>query len=258
MAAELVLREGAKDQLVELELGKVLQNFGVCQVQLTSDGELRASNFSKVGFIRSGDSVIRIEPKISIPKVLQLLSPTLEEVQFFKEEVELLESDDWTHALIDFFLKASFRALARGPLHGYRQASDSANLVKGRIDFSRQLKRNPGRPIPVEIDYDEFSPDIPENRILLTALRVLLTRFPLGAEQRNRLVELQFLLANVTPIELHKRLPEIHLHTLNEHYGPAIRISELVLGYQGLDSFFGTASANSYLLDMEKIFEKYL
>ena len=258
MGGVVVLREGGKDQLVDLELAKVLQNFGVCQVQLTTDGKLRASNFSKVGFIRDGDSLIRIEPKISIRKVLQLISPTLEDVQILSGQVEISESDDWTHALTEFFISASNVALALGPLHGYREVSEAANLVKGRIDFSRQLKRNPGRPIPIEIDFDEFSPDIPENRIILTALQVLLTRFPLDANQRNRLFELQYVLASVTPIEHHKRIPNVTLTSLNNHYGSALRISELILGFQGLDSDVGETSANSFLLDMEKIFEKYL
>lgn len=258
MGGVVVLREGGKDQLVDLELAKVLQNFGVCQVQLTTDGKLRASNFSKVGFIRDGDSLIRIEPKISIRKVLQLISPTLEDVQILSDQVEISESDDWTHALTEFFISASNVALALGPLHGYREVSEAANLVKGRIDFSRQLKRNPGRPIPIEIDFDEFSPDIPENRIILTALQVLLTRFPLDANQRNRLFELQYVLASVTPIEHHKRIPTVTLTSLNNHYGSALRISELILGFQGLDSDVGETSANSFLLDMEKIFEKYL
>ena len=258
MGGVVVLREGGKDQLVDLELAKVLQNFGVCQVQLTTDGKLRASNFSKIGFIRDGDSLIRIEPKISIRKVLQLISPTLEDVQILSGQVEISESDDWTHALTEFFISASNVALALGPLHGYREVSEAANLVKGRIDFSRQLKRNPGRPIPIEIDFDEFSPDIPENRIILTALQVLLTRFPLDANQRNRLFELQYVLASVTPIEHHKRIPNVTLTSLNNHYGSALRISELILGFQGLDSDVGETSANSFLLDMEKIFEKYL
>jgi len=258
MDGVVVLREGEKDQLVDLELAKVLQNFGVCQVQLTSEGQLRASNFSKVGFIRSGDSLIRIEPKISIRKVLQLISPNLEDVQILSEPVEISESDDWTNALTEFFLSASTAALALGPLHGYREVSEAANLVKGRIDFSRQLKRNPGRPIPIEIDFDEFSPDIPENRIILTALQVLLTRFPLETTQRNRLFKLQYVLAAVTPIEHHKTIPTVTLTSLNNHYGPALRISELILRFQGLDADFGETSANSFLLDMEKIFEKYL
>lgn len=254
----VVLREGEKDQLVDLELAKVLQNFGVCQVQLTSEGQLRTSNFSKVGFIRHGNSLIRIEPKISIRKVLQLISPTLEDVQILSEQVEISESDDWTHALTEFFISASNVALALGPLHGYRGVSEAANLVKGRIDFSRQLKRNPGRPIPIEIDFDEFSPDIPENRIILTALQVLLTRFPLDVDQRNRLFELQYVLAAVTPIEHHKRIPTVTLTSLNNHYGPALRIAELILGFQGLDADVGETSASSFLLDMERIFEKYL
>ena len=258
MDGVVVLREGEKDQLVDLELAKVLQNFGVCQVQLTSEGQLRTSNFSKVGFIRHGNSLIRIEPKISIRKVLQLISPTLEDVQILSEQVEISESDDWTHALTEFFISASNVALALGPLHGYRGVSEAANLVKGRIDFSRQLKRNPGRPIPIEIDFDEFSPDIPENRIILTALQVLLTRFPLDVDQRNRLFELQYVLAAVTPIEHHKRIPTVTLTSLNNHYGPALRIAELILGFQGLDADVGETSASSFLLDMERIFEKYL
>lgn len=252
------LQEGAGEQVVDLELGKLLQKLGVCQVQLTQEGELRANNFSKVGFIRHGDTVVHIRPKISIRKVLQLLSPNLDDFQILESDVQLASTDDWTFALVDLFVASAKKALARGPLHGYKAVSDSADLVKGRIDFARQLKRNPGLPIPLEIDFDDFTPDIAENRIVLTALQVLLTRFSLPVEKRTALVQIEYLLSSVTPIPVHERVPRTVIGELNGHYAQVLRISDLILSYQGIESEIGETSVNSYLLNMERVFERYL
>lgn len=252
------LQEGVKDQVVGLELGKLLQNLGVCQVQLTSEGELRANNFSKVGFIRQGDTVVHIRPKVSIRKALQLISPNLDDFQLLESEVQLASTDDWTFALVDLFVASAKKALARGPLHGYKSVSDCAGLVKGRVDFARQLKRNPGRPIPIEIDFDDFTADIAENRIVLTALQVLLTRFPLPVEKRTALVQIEHLLPFVTPFLAHERIPTAVINELNGHYAPVLRISDLILSFQGIESELGETSAHSYLLNMEKVFERYL
>jgi len=255
---QLVLKEGEQDQIVGLELGKHLQRLGVCQVQLTNEGELRASNFAKIGFLRVGDSLVQIQPKVSIRKVLQLLSPRLEHFDVLEGEVGLSSSEDWTHAVVEFFIAATNRALARGPLYGYVAISEAANLVKGRIDFSRQLKRNPGKPIPVEIDFDDFSPDIPENRMLLTALQVLFTRFPLTETQRRSLIEFRYKLVGVEAIPVHHRIPRIEISRLNDHYRSSLRLAELIVGYQGMSVDSGDLGSDSFLIDMEKVFEKYL
>lgn len=258
MADQVTLVEGDRDQHVTLELGKQLQRLGVCQVQLTQEGELLASNFSKIGFLRVGDTLVQIRPKVSIRKVLQLLSPSLEHFDITEGQIGITDSEDWTFALVGFFIAACGRALARGPLHGYKLVSEAGNLVKGRIDFSRQLKRSPGRPIPVEIDFDDFVPNIPENQMLLTALERLSTRLPLAHHQKRALQEFRFKLTGVETIPIHQRIPKIEITTVNEHYRSALRMAELIVGFQGMDTQAGDLGSDSFLIDMEKVFEKYV
>ena len=45
--------------------------------------------------------------------------------------------------------------------------------VRGRVRIAQQLRRRTGLPLPVEVTYDDFTPDILENRLLRAAIDTL-------------------------------------------------------------------------------------
>lgn len=92
------------------------------------------------------------------------------------------------------------RALRRGLMQGYRPTEESALVVRGRIREAEQIRRRFGMTLPVEVAYDEFSTDIPENRILRTAVDRLLRLPGVPGDVRRRLLHQRVRLADITPV----------------------------------------------------------
>ncbi len=98
-------------------------------------------------------------------------------------------------ALADHFRRAGAEARL---LQGYRTEQDALFTVRGRIAFEEQLRRRSGWAIPIEVRYDEFTTDIAENQILLSALHVMLGVPRLRSEVRRGLLHLTHRLSEVT------------------------------------------------------------
>ena len=254
----LVLKEGNSKQEVPMLVGSELQKQGICDISLGEDGKFFASNFSRVGLIKVGNTTVEIRPKISVAQVLQLLIGDLSGFKSLDQRAEIETDQSWTVALVEFFLKKTEEALSRGPHHGYVSVSESSRVIRGRIDFSRQAKKSPGILIPIEVDYDEYTPDIPENRILKTAIQIAKSRLTLFSPLRTRILRLDSILKDVSILNSWGNSPHIEFNRLTEHYKPAISLAELIIRFSGIDSRRGDTSATSFLLHMEKIFEKFI
>lgn len=254
----LVLTEGNYKQEVSMSIGLELQKRGICDISLGENGNFFASNFSRVGLIKIGNTTVEIRPKISVAQVLQLLSGDFSGFKSLDGGAEIEIHQSWTVALVDFFVRAAEDALSRGPHHGYVSISESSKVIRGRIDFSRQAKKAPGMLVPIEVDYDEFTPDILENQILKTAIQIIKSRLSLLSPIRTRILVLDSVLQDVSNLKSWGNVPRITFTRLTEHYKPAIVLAELIIKFSGLDSKRGDTPANSFLLQMEKIFEKFV
>ena len=97
--------------------------------------------------------------------------------------------------------KSSARQAERAHLCGVRQgyvtADDSLALVRGRIRVA-QIARRPGILLPLEVRYDDYSPDIPENQILRNACRLMSGLDRLDGRLQARLVHLDARLDGVS------------------------------------------------------------
>jgi len=89
------------------------------------------------------------------------------------------------------------RAHLCGVRQGYVTADDSLALVRGRIRVA-QIARRPGILLPLEVRYDDYSPDIPENQILRSACRLMNGPDRLDDRLRARLVHLDARLDGVS------------------------------------------------------------
>ena len=73
--------------------------------------------------------------------------------------------------LIVRFLQAAAALSRVGPRRDYRPTRDVSQIVRGRIDFRRQL-RNLRRMDRVHVEYEELTDDTPENRLIQSAVFV--------------------------------------------------------------------------------------
>ncbi|MDT0321548.1 McrC family protein [Streptomyces millisiae] len=221
------------------------------------------TNSPKVGAVRLGrgaDAIeLRIAPKIAVDRVMFLLGYASEHADWQAEPVQAAVRDDLLPIVADAFLRGAERALRPGVLFGYRQTEATLPMLRGRLRAADQLRRHPGLPLPLEVTYDEHTPDIPENQLLLGAARRLLRLPGLSAATRTGLRRLVAGLHGVTPPAPGVPPPAWTASRLNDRYGPALGLAELVLrgGSYELDDG-RRVQVDGLLLDMAKIFETFL
>ena len=135
--------------------------------------------FPRVGAIRLGageDAVLfRIAPKIPIARLLFLVEYAVQNAsaRWDDAEVTAKEEEGLVAAVARAFGRAAQGALRSGVLTGYREADDELTVIRGRIRAGDQVRHGPTLGLPLAVSYDDFTPDIPENRMLLAAAREL-------------------------------------------------------------------------------------
>lgn len=214
---------------------------------------------SEVGVINLGSLKVEIRPKIPIPRLLFLISYSIDPIRYqpatfdFEERASLLE------AIIHVFVQQVGLAFRRGILQGYRTEEEALSTVRGRVQFTEQIRNHYGRFPPVEVQYDDFTEDIVENRLIKAAinrLRRLRTRSPRSQQLLQRL---NATLERVQSVEFDPHaLPEIHYTRLNEHYRPAVELARLVLRSTSFEVTHGDVRASAFLIDMNRVFEDFV
>lgn len=259
MATEsVVLLEGAKGQLVDYDLGALLQEQNVCDVSLGFGGKASLSNFRKIGFITTDKYEIEIRPKVKIAGLLQLLDTDLRAFEQLNRVSQLDDSEDWTHALGVFFALQLEKAVARGPLEGYVETSSWERTIRGRIQFSRLAVSSWQASPELPLEFDEYSMDIPENIIVNTALEILSRNFRLSDRVRKMLLNGRSKLKDVSILRPGAAIPPYSVTPLNSHYQALLGTSELIIRSQSIAASRGNRVAGSFLIDMARLFESYL
>src|SRR5260370_5507367 len=106
------------------------------------------------------------------------------------------------------------------------------------------MRRHNGLPLPLEIQYDEFTSDIPENRILRTACERMLAVPLVDAESQRMLRRLLRDFTDVTPLHRREQIPGWQATRLNARYHAALR---LVACQPGIRSEEHTSELQSHL-----------
>ena len=214
---------------------------------------------SKVGVIRLPDLTVEIRPKLPIHRVMFLVSYSLGRLKLPGDVVDFSHSPDLVEAMIQMFHEAVRQATGRGLLQDYRTYEDTLNVVRGRIRIEEQLRRRFGIPVPIEVRYDEFTSDIPANRILKAAVRRLALLPHRSRDTRRLLSVMRAVLANVSDVEYRSNdIPDIPITPLNTHYRPALALARLILKSGAVELAAGKVESASFLIDMNKVFEDFV
>jgi 5-methylcytosine-specific restriction enzyme subunit McrC len=225
---------------------------------LGTEGHFDLTPASTVGTAVVEGIRVDIRPKVKPRSLFYMMSTPFKASVWDSQTVEMAEASHLVEAFLPSFLKHVEAALSRGPLHRYRSQEDRLPTIRGRILFEQQLRTSPGIPLPVSVRYDDYTPDIEENRVLLAAIRRLQYLSSTQAT-RQRLTRLDAALAQVTHVPYStSNLPTFHFDRLNVHYESATRLSLLVLKNSGLEHRVGHQPAVTFLADMNKIFEDFV
>nr|WP_062341296.1 hypothetical protein [Herbidospora sakaeratensis] len=215
----------------------------------------------RVGTVRlgTGDGAVElsIAPKLPIRRLFGLLDDL--GVQWQAGEVMAAADDRPVPLLATVFARAAERTLRSGVLHGYVHREDALTVVRGRIRTGAQVSRRMGRPVPIEVAYDDYLADIPENRLLLSAIEVA-RRLPGVPEVTTTVLRhLSGRLVGVTPIPGGAPLPRWTPSRLNTRYITALKLAELILSGASLrQQGLRAVHMNGFLLNLAQVFEDFL
>ena len=236
-----------------------LAKTGAVQVTMDLQGRTQLTSTSYVGVVRAGDVELRVTPKLPIRRLLWLVGYASDPKGWRDEQqVDLQEIDELVAAMAVTFVAASSRALARGLLHGYRVTEEASITLRGRLREADQVRRRLTVALPLEVRYDDYTVDIPENQLLLSAALRLRHLPDLPTNTRAALHRLVAVMGEVTPLIPGQQLPETRFDQLNRHYRPAILLARLILSGKSLEQPPGATTAAGFLFDLNTVFEQWL
>lgn len=218
----------------------------------------RLETNSKIGILVGDGWELRIRPHLEIPKLFFLLAYSISSSGWHDAVTGMSTEHDVVEALASGFAFHAERALDRGLLRGYVTVEERRNDLRGRIRFGDQLARLPGMPLPLEVVYDDFSADIAENRLLLTAAETLLRMRGIAPRARSRLLHLRAVLDEVNVLHERQRVAVPPITRLNSRYEAALVLGKMILDGTSLRQERGTTASTSFLFDLNEVFESFV
>lgn len=213
----------------------------------------------KVGSVRLGSLQINIRPKVAeLQRILFFIGYNSNPAIWRDEFVRLGQADGLYPAVAESFVRLVNKALERGVMRGYIPASESISVIRGRIRFQEQITRNYGRPVPIAVEYDDYSMDVAENRTLLLATLRLLGLPDIGIEARRQLTRIRAILDSITVVSKRNARPKITFTKLNMRYHDALRLSAVILDNSSFDQKAGPLAVSGFLFDMWKVYEDFV
>lgn len=222
-------------------------------------GHWRLTTDSRVGVVwREGEWELRVRPRLAIPRLMFLLGYAADPSGWRDAAAPFAAEKHLLGAVASGLAYHAQRALSPAPIHGYVTVEEQATTLRGRLRFTDQLARWPGRPIPLELTHDDYTADIAENRMLRGACELLLRLPRVPDRARRRLLAVRASLDDVLPVSPGPQVKAPAVTKLNARYGPALGLSELILRHVSVASHGGDVRSVSFVFDMNKVFEDFL
>lgn len=156
------------------------------------------------------------------------------------------------------FLRAVEHLVKRGLRSDYRVQQGNLFALRGKLQMAAHLRHNLYRRDRFFAEFDEFSPNRPENRLLHTALRRVLSWTASQASQQLAR-ELCFVFADV-PVSKYPAtdFQRVRLDRGMAHYEGALAWARLILEDESPLTGAGDHHAPSLLFPMEAVFEAFV
>jgi 5-methylcytosine-specific restriction enzyme subunit McrC len=223
-------------------------------VRKLSGDEFTLTAGSKIGFISAGGVQINVLPRFPIYNIFYFLG-LFDDLKLQKDLVDIHSSNDLLTLLFRVFLDQVHQATFKGLLHGYRSKEDVIPVLRGRIDFAKQIKSHFGNPYPFSVNFDEFTEDIPENQLIKRALEIALRFGVQNSSLRDFARRQLFLFHDVSDIN---GMTPWNPTRLNRHYWDALKLAELIISGKGFQGNQGDISIQGFSIDMYQVFEQFV
>ncbi len=239
---------------VSKEVAAAINQTGFITVEPTfgEDSIFRAD--SKIGIIRVGDIHIKVMPKFPVNNLFYLLG-LHDGIKFDSDTVNIAESRDITDLIFESFLRNATASTSRGLLTGYRRVEETSKVLHGRVLIGEQLKKRFGHMYPVEVAFDEFTENIPENIELNMAITKAMKFGNLTADQHRDFRHLSRKFSEIDASNAELRWTK---NRHNIHYWNSLVLAELINSGKGFYEELGGVAVSGFTVDMYRVFEKFL
>lgn len=230
---------------------------------------LQAQQFVGIIETKSG-TTIEILPKITevhnendrkrTREVFLKMLATLKDSPFLKLDTAHLNIQKF-HLLeifITLFLQELTALLKQGIRQNYSPVVENSPFLKGKLKLKAHLKHNFVHKERFYVEYDQFSADIPENRLIKKTLEYLYCLSRSWANQQ-RIREFLFVFDEVPVSQnITKDFAKVHLSRQMQHYQLVLQWCRIFLKQQSFTTFKGDSVAFAILFDMNRVFEDYV
>lgn len=257
---KFVLSNISEDENTITELLSIGSRRGVGKI-------LTARNY--VGLITMTDgTVIEILPKIAgndvsnneAKKILLEMLKTLNDVQFKDFNVSSLQTDrlNLLEIFIQMFLGEINILIKQGMKSAYTNVEANESFYKGKLMASQNIRRNLVRRDRFFVQYDDFNPNRPENRLIKSTLKLILK---VTTDEKNRQMTMR-LISLFDDIDFSTNVTadfdKCSSDRSMSHYNKALSWCRLFLMGNSFTSYSGSEVAIALLFPMERIFENYI
>lgn len=221
-------------------------------------GVYRLTPRGVAGVVAAPTRRLVIRPKIPLQNLFFLLDPD-DPAPASRDETAPTPRPD----LLDFLAGRLARLLAEraaaGLRRGYRERAEEGPFLHGRIDVAAQLRQGPGRKDRLHGLRDDFTADVACNQAPKATAERLLASSLLGDPVRDALAAA---LRGFEEVEGGSLTPEVfaaaEADRLADGYGPLLDLCRLLADALGPGDASGPAACPAFLLDMERVFERYV
>ncbi|WP_237057431.1 McrC family protein [Microbulbifer sediminum] len=160
--------------------------------------------------------------------------------------------------LIGHFLNEVKALIRQGARSSYRDNMSELSFLRGRLRTSDQLRQPPSRQHKFQVEYEEFSRNRPENRLIRSSLAHALKWSKITANQRLAR-ELIFAFDDIpTSKDTKADFRKWQSDRTMQHYKPLKYWCELILEERNPRMLAGKHFGQSFLFPMNELFERYV
>ncbi|WP_224247628.1 McrC family protein [Hyalangium gracile] len=221
-----------------------------------SVGGFRLRAQGVAGLVSLPGGTLHVRPKVPGLNLLALVDYASREVAWGGDVVGSDSADELLSLLGTLYLRRVERLARGGWVRGYREEEDERPTLRGRWLVSRDVSRPPTHRHLLSCRFDEFTPDVAPNRVLLAALRVLERSSAFGSRVAAQANALASTLADVQPLaEVRAALRMLASDRRFTPYGPAVGLARLILEGAGVQATPGVQPLASFVIRLAPLFE---
>ncbi|WP_027713272.1 McrC family protein [Dickeya chrysanthemi] len=202
----------------------------------------------------------RTSPPEQARHVLLAMLAVLPDFRHIETEQALVQVQRMTllEIFISQFLQSVSQLIRQGLRSDYASQQGNLSFIKGKLLLPEQLRRNNVNRHKFWVEYEDYLPDCPANRLLHSALN-LVSQWRLSSENQRECQMLRFAFDGIPPSrDIDSDISGLRVDRNMAHYQAPLAWAKLILTGMSPRTSAGSEGAISLLFPMEAVFEAFV